>query len=33
MNYTQADQLLESLKGYQQKYGADVMPSAETNRS
>ena len=26
-NYTQADQLLESLKGYQQKYGADVMPS------
>ena len=26
-DYTQADQLLESLKGYQQKYGADVMPS------
>lgn len=26
-DYTQADQLLESLKGYQQKYGAAVMPS------
>ncbi len=26
-DYTQADQLLESLKGYQQKYGAVVMPS------
>ncbi len=26
-DYTQADQLLESLKGYQHKYGADVMPS------
>lgn len=26
-DYTQADQLLESLKGYQQKYGATVMPS------
>ena len=26
-DYTQADQLLESLKGYQQKYGAAVMPT------
>ena len=26
-DYTQADQLLESIKGYQQKYGAAVMPS------
>jgi cytochrome c-type biogenesis protein CcsB len=26
-DYTQANQLLESLKGYQQKYGAAVMPS------
>lgn len=26
-DYAQADQLLESLKGYQQKYGAAVMPS------
>lgn len=26
-DYTQADQLLESLKGYQQKYGAAVTPS------
>ncbi|MDA0780361.1 MAG: cytochrome c biogenesis protein CcsA [Bacteroidetes bacterium] len=26
-DYTQADQLLESLKGYQQKYGPAVMPS------
>ena len=26
-DYTQADQLLESLKGYQQKYGAAVIPA------
>jgi cytochrome c-type biogenesis protein CcsB len=26
-DYSQADQLLESLKGYQKKYGATVMPS------
>ena len=26
-DYTQADQLLESLKGYQNKYGAEVIPS------
>ena len=26
-DYTQADQLLESIKGYQQKYGAAIMPS------
>ena len=26
-DYTQSDQLLESLKGYQEKYGAAVMPS------
>jgi cytochrome c-type biogenesis protein CcsB len=26
-DYTQADQLLESLKGYQQKYGSAVIPS------
>ena len=28
-DYTQADQLLESLKGYQQKYGAAVIPSSK----
>ena len=26
-DFTQADQLLESIKGYQQKYGAAIMPS------
>ena len=28
-DYTQADQLLESLKGYQKKYGAEVMPTED----
>lgn len=28
-NYQEADELLESLKGFQQRYGANVMPSAE----
>ena len=26
-NYTQSDQLLESLKGFQKRYGSDVLPS------
>ena len=28
-DYSEADELLESLKGFQQRYGADVLPSQD----